>query len=81
MLQQASFKLTFEVWIEFDALVESQKNTLKSFKNLFENQRHCDIQFYFENGERIGAHITILSARSPVLDVSTRHERVDYKKS
>jgi speckle-type POZ protein len=42
------------------------KFNVKQLTDIYVNQSNCDIQFLFQDGQKIGGHISILAARSPV---------------
>ena len=59
-------QLNLVVWVEFDNASCGEKNTLRHLTDMFTRQTHCDVDFIFEDDERIGGHRNILAARSPV---------------
>ena len=50
-------------------------NILDQFTNLFVRQSNCDVQFCFEDGQRVGGHATILSTRSLVFAAMLQHAK------
>ncbi|EFX86049.1 hypothetical protein DAPPUDRAFT_193467 [Daphnia pulex] len=57
------------LWMDFGAdphLNENVMDVMKGLSEMFHKQILCDIQFEFNDGQTIGAHVSILSARSPV---------------
>ena len=65
--------LNCQFWIEFETFSRSEKNTLKHLKDLYVKQTNCDVHFYFKEREHMGAHSTILAARSPVFAAMFQH--------
>ena len=62
--------VTLHIWIQFEpALSRGELCTLNHMADLFLHQKHCDVQFYFDDGQSFGGHMCILSARSPAFSV------------
>jgi hypothetical protein len=61
--RQISF--TVNIYIKFNSFREINV-LLKQLTDIYANQSNCDIQFLFQDGQKIGGHISILAARSPV---------------
>jgi hypothetical protein len=53
------------IYIKFNSFREINV-LLKQLTDIYANQSNCDIQFLFQDGQKIGGHISILAARSPV---------------
>jgi speckle-type POZ protein len=65
-------EITCRIWIKFNEMTtkapsKSETNALKQFTNLYVRQTNCDVEFQFENGQCVGGHAIILTARSLVL--------------
>jgi hypothetical protein len=54
------------VWMDFGTSEKKEKRIVKRQLDMFHNQHQCDVQFDFDDGQSVGAHIVILSASSPV---------------
>lgn len=54
------------LWMDFDPCTKGEKIVAQQMDELFESQRHCDVHFNLADGSVLGAHLAILSARSPV---------------
>jgi hypothetical protein len=57
------------LWMDFgthEHLSENVMDVINGLDEMFHKQNLCDVQFQFSDGQTIGAHINILSARSPV---------------
>lgn len=67
------------LWIEFEIYSGGEKNTLRDLVKLFNQQHHCDVQFTFDDSQSIGAHISILSTRSPVFSAMFQHQMQETK--
>ncbi|XP_057367795.1 uncharacterized protein LOC130688806 [Daphnia carinata] len=71
---------TAEIWIEFNRIGQREIKALAHLANyLFVCQNQCDVQFIFENGQQIGGHIQILSARSAVFGAMFNHDMQEAK--
>ena len=46
---------------------------LEQLEKVFFEQTNCDVEFLFEDEEKIGGHISILAARSPVFSARFYH--------
>ncbi|EFX88133.1 hypothetical protein DAPPUDRAFT_234893 [Daphnia pulex] len=57
--------VSIKIYIKFNAFREINV-LLKQLTDIYANQSNCDIQFLFQDGQKIGGHISILAARSPV---------------
>lgn len=57
-------EISVRLWIEFETLRPSEKNTLKCITKLFFEQTNCDVQFCFKGYQRLGGHTAILATRS-----------------
>lgn len=65
-------EITCRIWIKFNEMTtktpsKSETNALKQFTNLYVRQTNCDVEFQLDNGQCVGGHAIILTARSPVL--------------
>lgn len=66
-------EITCRIWIKFNEMttmapsIKSETNALKQFTNLYVRQTNCDVEFQFDNGQSVGGHAIILTARSLVL--------------
>ena len=54
------------LWIDFGTNTETERQVISGLGKLFYDQKQCDVQFQFKNGQSISAHALILSAGSPV---------------
>lgn len=73
-------EITCRIWIQFNetttkAPTQSETNALQQFTNLYVRQCNCDVQFCFQDGQRVGGHATILSARSLVFASLMQHAK------
>ncbi|EFX88134.1 hypothetical protein DAPPUDRAFT_96372 [Daphnia pulex] len=59
-------RFTVNIFIKFNSFREINV-LLKQLTDIYANQSNCDIQFLFQDDQKIGGHISILAARSPVL--------------
>jgi hypothetical protein len=69
------------IWIKFSKSV-GEINAHRQFADLYVNQSNCDIHFCFEEvdgSERIGGHVTILSARSSVFAAMFQNDMKEAK--
>ncbi len=57
-------EICVRLWIEFETLRPSERNTLKCLTKLFFEQKNCDVQFCFKGYQRLGGHTAILATRS-----------------
>lgn len=74
---RSTFPVTFTVWMRFEAIPQNSLNALNQLSNMFIKQSKCDVYFLFENDEKIGAHIPILTAGSPVFCAMFEHEMTE----
>lgn len=58
--------LTCWLWLEFEEFTGSEKRVVTQLKQWYLLQKNCDIQFVLEGNRTIGAHKSILSARSSI---------------
>ena len=72
--------ITCMLWIEFETCGTGEKTALKQLTELYVQQNQCDVQFYFEGGEKIGGHVYILSARSSVF-AAMFHNNIQVSKT
>ncbi|KAI9562785.1 hypothetical protein GHT06_010240 [Daphnia sinensis] len=71
---------TCEIWIEFKSFGPGEIKALAHMADyLFVRQTHCDVHFTFEDGQQIGAHAQILSARSAVFAAMFNHDMQEAK--
>lgn len=78
--QAAHSSLTFEIWIESKSFGQGEIKALTHMADyLFVRQTHCDVHFTFEDGQQIGAHVHILSARSAVFAAMFTHDMQETK--
>lgn len=71
---------TCHLLIKFNTFGLSEMKALKQTTDyLFLQQTNCDVQFYFEDGQRIGGHVNILSARSPVFAAMFHYNMLEAK--
>ncbi len=73
--------LTCLIWIKFKIFNLGEKNALNQFTELFVQQTNCDVHFCFENGQRIGAHVLILSTRSSVFSAMFQRDSMLEQKT
>ncbi len=68
--------VSIHLWIKFSPrpFTFGEMNALTHMSKMFLEQINCDVQFCFEKGQRIGAHVSILSTRSPVFSAMFQHE-------
>ena len=71
--------ITCMLWIEFETCGTGEKTALKQLTELYVQQNQCDVQFYFEGGEKIGGHVYILSARSSVFAAMFHNDMQESK--
>ena len=71
--------LTCLLWIEFETFSGGERNALKQLTELYVQQNQCDVQFSFKDDQRIGGHLHILTARSPVFAAMFQHEMEETK--
>ena len=71
--------ITCMLWIEFETCGKGEKTALKQLTELYVQQNQCDVQFYFEGGEKIGGHVYILSARSSVFAAMFHNDMQESK--
>ena len=74
-----SLPLTLTIWIEFRTCTRGEKSVLKHLDSIFTHQKNCDIQFCFDENQKIGAHMNILAARSPVFAAMFEHDMQEAK--
>ena len=74
-----SLPLTLAIWIEFRTCTRGEKSVLKHLDLLFTEQKNCDVQFFFDENQKIGAHKNILAARSPVFAAMFEHDMQEAK--
>lgn len=78
--QAAHSSLTFQMWIESKSFGQGEIKALTHMADyLFVRQTHCDVHFTFEDGQQIGAHVHILSARSAVFAAMFTHDMQETK--
>ena len=65
--------LTFRLWLDFQATTLGERTTLKQLGDAFTQQTNCDVCFQVGD-ETIGAHMAVLSARSPVFAAMFQHD-------
>lgn len=70
--------LTFRLWLDFQPRGKSQKNALKQFGDLLASREHCDVTFDVR-GEKMGAHLAVIAARSPVMAAMFRHGMLESR--
>ena len=60
--------VTFLIWIKSQKKISSgEEKALNQLSEMYEQQINCDVHFHFQDkNNQIGAHISILSMRSPV---------------
>ncbi len=78
------FTLVCELWIKFITFSQSEKKALHQFSEMFDQQKYCDVQFCFKDGEgteeqTIGGHLNILAIRSSVFAAMFEHDRKECK--
>lgn len=70
------------IWMKFPKSV-GEINAHRQFADLYVKQSNCDVQFSFEGvdgiGEKIGGHVTILSARSAVFAAMFQNDMKEAK--
>lgn len=54
------------IWMDFRTAATYEREMANGLLEKFTNQALCDVEFLFENGQKIGAHVLTLSAASPV---------------
>jgi hypothetical protein len=67
------------LWIKFKMFGIGEISALNHMADLLARQTHSDVQFCFGNGEKIGGHVAILSARSPVFAAMFQHDMQESK--
>jgi hypothetical protein len=78
--QLTSPTVTCQLLIKFNTVGVSEMKALKQTTDyLFLQQTNCDVRFYFEDGQHIGGHVNILSARSPVFAAMFNHDMQEAK--
>lgn len=68
----AGVGLTFRLWLDFQATSRGEKTALRQLDETFIQQKRCDVQFLL-GSQSIGAHVFVLSARSPVFAAMFQH--------
>ena len=69
-----SASTSFEITLHFFLNWVCMNPLNKSFSDLLNKQTNCDVHFTLQNGEIIGAHSFMLTARSPVFAAMLHHE-------
>ena len=60
-------QLTFRIWIQFNTFGLGEMTVLvNQLTDMFIQQTNCDVQFHLPRNQKIGGHVLILAARSPV---------------
>jgi speckle-type POZ protein len=54
------------VWMDFGTNEMKETRVIKRLLYMYYNQQQCDVEFDFNDGQSVGAHIVILSASSSV---------------
>jgi hypothetical protein len=68
-----------EFWIDFGTNEMNEKVVINGLSEILHNQTLCDVKFKFTNSEEIGAHVAILTARSPVFAAMLQSDFVESK--
>ncbi|XP_046656712.1 TD and POZ domain-containing protein 1-like [Daphnia pulicaria] len=68
-----------ELWIDFGTNERNEKIVINGLSEILHNQTLCDVKFKFKNSEEIGAHVAILTARSPVFAAMLQSDFVESK--
>lgn len=74
-----TISLTCVFWMKIDNTDHGEMNVVKHLKNLYVQQSNCDVQFCFKGGPKIGGHVSILAARSPVFAAMFQHDMRESK--
>jgi speckle-type POZ protein len=81
-LKADSLRKFFTLYLDFGTNTKSTRKIIEGFGKMFYNQNLCDVDFTFNDGQTIGAHVNVLSAGSPIfaamfqldmLESKTRH--------
>ncbi|XP_057367454.1 kelch repeat and BTB domain-containing protein 4-like [Daphnia carinata] len=65
--------------IKFNSIGIGELNAVIRMTELIVQQTHCDVEFVFESGQRIGGHVAILSVSSPVFEAMFTNDMVEAK--
>lgn len=75
-----TYRENLTLWMDFGAdphLNENVMDVMNGLSEMFHKQILCDIQFELNDGQTIGAHVSILSARSPVFSAMFQSDMVE----
>ncbi|XP_046450201.1 speckle-type POZ protein-like [Daphnia pulex] len=61
------------IFIQFNTFSEISV-LLQHLTDIYVNQSNCDIQFCFQDDRKIGGHVSVLAARSPVFAAMFNHD-------
>ncbi|XP_057367797.1 speckle-type POZ protein-like [Daphnia carinata] len=64
------------LWIKFNSVGIGEIKVVRRMAELLDQQTHCDVQFVFESGQRVGGHVAILSISSPVFKHMFTNDRM-----
>jgi hypothetical protein len=67
------------VWMDFGTNEVKEKHVITGLADMFHNQKQCDVQFEFNDGQSVGAHVVILSAGSPVFAAMFQSDFLETK--
>ena len=70
--------LTFRLWLDFQTTSRGERTLLRQLGEAFNHQAHCDVLFQLGT-ETIGAHVAVLTARSPVFAAMFQHDMQETK--
>lgn len=71
--------VTCRLWIKFNTLSPGEEKALEILENFCFEEENCDVQFCFDGDNRVGGHIFILAARSPVFAAMFQHNLQETK--
>lgn len=75
-----SATIVLYLYIEFENNFSRGENVpIDRMTGMFVQQTDCDVQFTFSEDRRIGGHINILAAKSPVFAAMFQHEMTESK--
>lgn len=73
-------QLTFLIWIQFNTFGLGEMTVLvNQLTDMFIQQINCDVQFHLPRNQKIGGHVSILAARSPVFAIMFTTDMLEAK--
>lgn len=77
LVNRLKLTLSCVMWIEFETFGEGVRSLVKNISDMFTLQTNCDVQFCFGDSRRIGGHMNIIAARSPVFAAMFQHKMIE----